>query len=94
MSWEKNDERRNQIWVSGAGCAGMAEMMGVEAVAGHLLISTLVSGLVAGGTEMTSATVEADGKRLADRIVQDLENFFIDQGWIWPDAVKKSMFWR
>jgi hypothetical protein len=39
---------------------------------------------------MTSATVEADGKRLADDIAKDLGNFFIDQDWIPPDAVKKS----
>jgi hypothetical protein len=69
---------------------GMAEMMGVGAIAGHLLTSTVVSGAVAGGTEMTSATVEADGKRLADKIAADLGNFFIDQDWIPPDAVKKS----
>jgi hypothetical protein len=70
---------------------GMAEMMGVGAIAGHLLTSTVVSGVVAGGSEMTSATVEADGKRLADKIAQDLGNFFIDQDWIPPDAVKKSL---
>jgi hypothetical protein len=69
---------------------GMSEMMGVGAIAGHLLTSTVVSGAVAGGTEMTSATVEADGKRLADDIAKDLGNFFIDQDWIPPDAVKKS----
>jgi hypothetical protein len=71
---------------------GMAEMMGGGAVAGHLLTSTVISGVVAGGTEMTSATVEADGKRLADKIAVDLGNFFVSQGWIPPDAVKKSFF--
>ncbi|MBI5580105.1 MAG: DUF4410 domain-containing protein [Deltaproteobacteria bacterium] len=69
---------------------GMGEMMGVGAIAGHLLMSTVVSGAVAGGTEMTSATVEADGKRLADKIAIDIGNFFVDQAWIPPDAVKKS----
>jgi len=72
------------------GKPGMAEMMGVGAIAGHLLTSTVVSGAVAGGTEMTSATVEADGKRLADDIAKDLGNFFVDQDWIPPEAVKKS----
>jgi len=71
------------------GKPGMAEMMGVGAIAGHLLASTVVSGALAGGTEMTSATVEADGKRLAENIAQDLGQFFIDQAWIPPDAVKK-----
>ena len=69
---------------------GMAEMMGVGAIAGHLLASTLISGTVAGASEMTSATVEADGKRLAEKIAADLGNFFIDQDWIPPEAVKKS----
>jgi hypothetical protein len=71
---------------------GMAEMMGVGAIAGHLLVSTVVSGTVAGASEMTSATVEADGKRLADKIAVDLGNFFVNQAWIPPDAVKKSFF--
>ena len=71
---------------------GMAEMMGVGAIAGHLLASTVVSGALAGGSEMTVATVEADGKRLANKIAVDLGNFFINQAWIPPDAVKKSFF--
>jgi hypothetical protein len=69
---------------------GMAEMMGVGAIAGHLLASTLVSGTLSGVSEVTSATVESDGKRLADKIAVDLGNFFIDQTWIPPDAVKRS----
>lgn len=71
---------------------GMAEMMGAGAVAGHLLMSTVVSGAVAGVSEMTAATVEADGKRMADKIAADLGNFFVNQAWIPPDAVKKSFF--
>jgi hypothetical protein len=71
---------------------GMGEMMGVGAIAGHLLASTLVSGTLSGATEMTSATVEADAKRLADKIAVDLGNFFVNQGWIPPDAVKKKSF--
>jgi len=71
---------------------GMGEMMGVGAIAGHLLTSTLVSGALSGTSEMTSATVEADAKRLAEKIAADLGNFFVDQGWIPPDAVKKKSF--
>jgi hypothetical protein len=70
---------------------GMGEMMGVGAIAGHLLTSTVISGTLAGATEMTSATVEADGKRLAEDIAADLGKFFVDQDWIPPDAVKKSL---
>jgi hypothetical protein len=73
-----------------SGCKpGMAEMMGAGAIAGHLLMSTVVSGAVAGVSEMTSATVEADGKRLADKIAADLGNFFVSQAWIPPDAIKR-----
>jgi hypothetical protein len=68
---------------------GMAEMMGVGAVANHLLMSTLVSGTLAGASELTVATVEADGKRLAGKIAYDIGQFFILQAWIPPDAVKK-----
>jgi len=71
---------------------GMGEMMGIGAIAGHLLASTVVSGALAGGTEMTSATVEADAKRLADKVAADLGKFFVGQGWIPPDAVKHSIF--
>jgi hypothetical protein len=71
---------------------GMGEMMGIGAIAGHLLASTLVSGTLSGASEMTSATVEADAKRLAEKVAADLGNFFVDQGWIPPDAVKKKSF--
>jgi hypothetical protein len=71
---------------------GMGEMMGVGAIAGHLLASTLVSGTLSGAGEMTSATVESDAKRLADKVAADLGNFFVNQGWIPPDAVKKQSF--
>jgi hypothetical protein len=72
---------------------GMGEMMGLGAITGHLLASTVVSGTLAGVSEMTSATVESDAKRLAEKIAADLGNFFVDQGWIPPDAVKKhSLF--
>jgi len=69
---------------------GMGEMMGIGAIAGHLLTSTVVSGVLAGTSEMTSATVEADAKRMADKIAADLGKFFVEQGWIPPDAVKKQ----
>jgi hypothetical protein len=71
---------------------GMGEMMGVGAIAGHLLASTVVSGVLAGTSEMTTATVEADAKRLAEKIAADLGKFFVDQGWVPPGAVKKQSF--
>jgi hypothetical protein len=59
---------------------------------GHLLASTVMSGVLAGDTEMTSATVGAGDKRLADKIAVDLGNFFIDQDWIMPDTVIRPHF--
>jgi hypothetical protein len=52
-------------------------------------MSTVVSGTLAGVSEVTAATVEADGKRLADKIAYDIGQFFIMQAWVPPDAVKK-----
>ena len=69
---------------------GMGEMMGVGAIAGNLLASTVVSGALAGTSEMTSATVEADAKRLAEKIAADLGKFSVEQGWIPAEAVKKQ----
>ena len=71
---------------------GMGEMMGLGAIGGHLLASTLVSGTLSGVSEMTSATAESDAKRLAEKIAADLGNFFVDQGWVPPDAVKTRSF--
>jgi hypothetical protein len=69
---------------------GMAEMMGVGALAGHLLALTAVSGALSAGTDLTLDTVESDGKRLADKIARDLGRYFVEQGWIPPEAIKKS----
>ena len=56
------------------------------------MTSTLVSGALATGSEIGFATVEADGRRLADKIAVELGNFFVAQAWIPPDTVKKSFF--
>ncbi len=71
---------------------GTAERKEAGAGVGRLLTSTVVSGVVARGPEMTSATVARDGKRLADKIALDLGNYFVSQAWIAPDALKKSFF--
>jgi len=71
---------------------GMGEMMGVGAIAGHLLASTLVSGALSATSEMTFATVEADAERLAEKVAADLGKFFVNEGWIPPEAVKHSFF--
>ncbi len=62
---------------------GMAEMTAVGALAGHAMVSALVSGGLAGVSEMYTANVDADGKRTAEEIVtKALGPFFVSQGWI------------
>jgi hypothetical protein len=64
---------------------GMAETMGVGALAGHLLTSAIVSTAAQGAQETFGANVEADGRRTAKDIAKKLEPFFVRQGWIEGD---------
>jgi hypothetical protein len=61
---------------------GMAETMGMGALTGHLLVSTLVSGGVQVATETMSDTVVADADRAAKGIAKQLSSLFTQQGWI------------
>jgi hypothetical protein len=61
---------------------GMAEMMGIGALAGRLLTATAVSAGVSAGSEMMGASVEDDAQRIADKITDELKPFFVGQGWI------------
>ncbi len=61
---------------------GMALMMGVGGLAGNLVTSAVVSSVTTAGSEMSWATVEADGKRLANDVAKNLGQFFVTQGWI------------
>jgi hypothetical protein len=63
---------------------GMAETMGVGAVAGHLATSAVVSTGLAIGSEEFSANVEADADRTAKAIAKQLKYFYIGQGWMQP----------
>ena len=67
---------------------GMGEMMGIGALAGHLLTSTILSGSLTAIGETSWATVEADAKRMAKKVADDLGQFFVAQGWIPPSAVR------
>jgi hypothetical protein len=67
---------------------GMAEMMGVGAVTGHLLTSTVVSGGLSTAGELSFQTVEADAKKLAKNVAKELGQFFVKQGWTTASAVK------
>jgi len=61
---------------------GMALMMGVGGLAGNLVTSAVVSSVTTAGSEMSWATVDADGKRLANNVAKSLGQFFVTQGWI------------
>lgn len=61
---------------------GMAETMGAGAVAGHLVVSTLVSGGVQAADESLGASVVADSDRAAKGIAKQLAAFFGREGWV------------
>lgn len=60
---------------------GMAETMGVGALTGHFVASTLVSGAVQVADESLGASVTADSDRAAKGIAKQLAGFFGQQGW-------------
>jgi hypothetical protein len=63
---------------------GAAETMGAGAIAGHLLVSAVVSSGVTVGSEAFSANVDADASRTAKKIATQLKDLFLTQGWIQP----------
>ena len=67
---------------------GMALMMGIGAVTGHLLTSAAVSGTVSATGEVSWEKVEADARRGAKKVAKELGQFFVKQEWIPADAVK------
>lgn len=60
---------------------GMAETMGVGALTGHFIASTLVSGGVQVADESLGTSVVADSDRAASGIAKQLASFFGAQGW-------------
>ena len=63
---------------------GMAETLGVGAVAGHVATAAVVSSGVAVGSEAFSANVDADADRTAKAITKQLKDVYTDQGWLQP----------
>jgi len=63
---------------------GMAETMGVGAMAGHVATSAVVSAGLAVGSEEFSANVDADADRTAKAIARQLKDVYIGQGWLQP----------
>jgi Domain of unknown function (DUF4410) len=63
---------------------GMAETVGVGAIAGHLATSAVVSTGLAVGSEEFSANVDADADRTAKAIAKQLKYVYVGQGWLQP----------
>ena len=61
---------------------GMATMMGVGGLAGHLLVSTAVSAGVGAASEALSANVKSLSGTMAKRIGKEILKFYRDQGWL------------
>ena len=64
---------------------GMAETMGVGALAGHLVTSAIVSTTVQSASESFGSNGEADSRRLAKKIAKTIRPFFESQGWVSND---------
>ncbi len=60
---------------------GMAEMMGVGALAGHLLTSTVLSGGLGVASESLSTNVTALSKTMAQKVAAEILEFYKKQGW-------------
>ena len=60
---------------------GMAETMGVGALAGHFVTATLVSGSLQVADEALGTSVVADADRASKGITKQLTSFFAAQGW-------------
>jgi len=70
---------------------GMAETMGFGAAAGDLAVSAAASGAGAAGGETFGETVEADAKRGAAKLAEQIGKYFEQQGWIPPGSVKPDL---
>lgn len=61
---------------------GMAETMGVGALAGHFVTATVVSGGLQVADEALGTSVVADADRAAKGVSKQLASFFAQQGWM------------
>ncbi|HBZ68811.1 MAG TPA: hypothetical protein DEP35_03290 [Deltaproteobacteria bacterium] len=61
---------------------GMAETMGAGAAAGTLAAAAAVSAAGTVASETLSANVQADAERTAKDVADQLQSYFVQQGWI------------
>jgi len=61
---------------------GMAEMVGVGALTGHIITSTVLSGGLSGASEALSANVDALAKTMAKKIAEEIVEYYEKRGWL------------
>jgi len=61
---------------------GMAEMIGVGALTGHIVTSTVLSGAAAGASEALSANVDALAGNMAKKITEEIVEYYEKRGWM------------
>lgn len=61
---------------------GAAETMGVGALTGHLLVSTAITAGSQIANQTLSANVDSEAARLGDKVADQLQQLFLEQGWI------------
>jgi len=67
---------------------GVADTMGVGAVAQRAATSAAVGGAMHAGSEARRTGDDANATRLADALGRQIGRFAVAQDWITPDAVK------
>jgi outer membrane murein-binding lipoprotein Lpp len=61
---------------------GMAEMIGVGALTGHIITSTVLSGAASGASEALSANVDALSKTMAKKLSAKIVEYYKERGWL------------
>lgn len=61
---------------------GAAETMGVGALTGHLLVSAAITAGSQVANQTLSANVDSEAGNLADKVADQLQGLFVQQGWI------------
>lgn len=61
---------------------GMAEMIGVGALTGHIIAATALSGAATGASEALLANVDALAKRMARKIADEIVVLYEKRGWM------------
>lgn len=61
---------------------GMAEMIGVGALTGHIIASTVLSGAASGASEALSANVDALAGTMAKKVAEEIVTYYEKRGWM------------